>query len=86
MARSQTLTKRVKALKVLRIQPINHETSASMEIDEDPKSSADTRSHRIPTEDNLEIITEKKKDSSVEPLSKKEKIATLVQAHVALRD
>ena len=56
-----------------------------MEIDRAPKSSEATHSHRTPTEENLKIIT-KQKNSSVEPLSKKETIATLVKAHVALRD
>jgi hypothetical protein len=55
-----------------------------MEIDEDQASLAATRLRPKSVEDDLEIITEKK--TSVEPLSEKETIATLVKAHVALRD
>ncbi|PLW12007.1 hypothetical protein PCANC_24381 [Puccinia coronata f. sp. avenae] len=84
-ARSQTLTKRVKALKVLRIQPIDKTTSASMEID-DPILQGATPLPQKSVEDDLEIITKKKDNSSIKPLSKKETISTLVKAHVALRD
>ncbi|PLW15034.1 hypothetical protein PCANC_25479 [Puccinia coronata f. sp. avenae] len=85
-APSQTLTKRVKALKVSRIQPIRQETPVSMEIDDHSPLQEATRSPQTSTKDDLEIITEKKTISSVEPLSKKETIAMLVKAHVALRD
>jgi hypothetical protein len=84
-AQSQTLTERVKALKVLRIQPIDKTTSASMEIN-DPILQGATPLPQKSVEDDLEIITKKKDNSSIKPLSKKKTIATLVKAHVALRD
>ncbi|PLW19586.1 hypothetical protein PCANC_14959 [Puccinia coronata f. sp. avenae] len=85
-APSQTLTERVKALKVSRIQPIRQETPVLMEIDDHSPLQEATRSPQTSTKDDLEIITEKKTISSVKPLSEKETIAMLVKAHVALRD
>ncbi|PLW50761.1 hypothetical protein PCASD_00767 [Puccinia coronata f. sp. avenae] len=52
-APSQTLTKRVKALKVSRIQPIRQETPVLMEIDNHSPSQEATRSPQTSTEDNL---------------------------------
>ncbi|PLW25494.1 hypothetical protein PCANC_26511 [Puccinia coronata f. sp. avenae] len=52
-APSQTLTERVKALKVSRIQPIRQETPVSMEIDNHSPSQEATRSPQRSTEDNL---------------------------------